>query len=223
MFHFIRLILLFGYLSLSSYSVAYAKGQHIDVIAIEYPPFVTSAQDNYGFTFQLLSDYAQKHFIQEVKPLFLPPARAQMVIQSGKWCLSFYPPVDIEKRFFIPLSEQKVKLSLYRLREPTEFRWNSLEELKGKKVAILRSNQHGRVAKKYLEAGMKLVPVESISQGLNMLLYKRVDYWAAAEFVLDSLIVEETIRDKLQFAQTAIHEFPIGIFYNPDCAATLFK
>lgn len=112
------------------------------------------------------------------------------------------PPLDVENRYFLELSEQKVRLNLYRLKQSGEFDWQRLGEFKDKSIATLRTNLTGQIAQKYVEAGMIVVPVESLAQGLEMLLRNRVDYWAATDFVLEGLDVTDETRNKLQFADS---------------------
>jgi len=66
-----------------------------EVIAVEYPPFTTMGDPEHGINFVLLDELMVRHDIQKLTPIFLPPARAQLQVQSGKWCLSFSHHLNI--------------------------------------------------------------------------------------------------------------------------------
>jgi polar amino acid transport system substrate-binding protein len=109
----------------------------VKVIAVEYPPFSTTESETFGIVFDHLKPYAETHFKAPYEPYFLPPARAQLVIEQGDWCVSFYPPHKTnENAKFVPLSPEHVKLGLYRLEQATRFNYESLSELSGS-VAML--------------------------------------------------------------------------------------
>jgi len=148
----------------------------MEVIAVEYPPFLTSQSKDFGANFILLKQYAETHFKVDYEPYFIPPGRAQFMIAQGEWCLSFYPPREQNKKAkFVLLSPESVKLGLYRLAQNNELNYTSLSELHGS-VAILRSNVLGHIPKKLENSGLELVHLEKIEQGIQVLLAGRVDY-----------------------------------------------
>ncbi|MFD2167588.1 hypothetical protein ACFSJY_15160 [Thalassotalea euphylliae] len=201
-----------------------ASADTIYVMAIDYPPFVSESSPNYGFTYALLEEHAKQHFQVSIKPLFVPPGRAQAMINAGDWCLSFYPPIGREQDAeFIPLLEKKVAIKLHRLKQDTPFTWQTLSELSGKSVAVLRAQKEGPLAMKYHQANLDVVPVESIKQGLEMMVKGRVDYWAAADIAVDSLTAEDNNRASIQSSIPALQTFDVGVFYHKKCHTKLFK
>ena len=192
------------------------------VIAIEYPPFLTSQSKTFGSNFVMLKQYANTHFKIGYEPYFIPPGRAQHLIDQGKWCISFYPPRKQNKKAkFVLLSPETVKLGLYRLKQHNEFNYNSLSELHGS-VAILRSNNLGAIPKTLEDAGLELVHLEKIEQGIHMLLAGRVDY-AFGDTTTIKTYAEIPNIDQLQFSEVPLQETQDGFFYNIDCEESLYK
>ena len=212
------------FLSLLWLSSCYANERlNIDVIAVNYPPYTSPNAADYGSSFSLLSKYAQSHFRVSITPLFLPPARANRVIKDGGWCLSFYPPSNDNKLSrFVPLSDDIVSIGLYRLKKQDRFHWSKLEELSGKVVALLRSNVIGKMHQRFIDAGIELVYVESIEQGLQMVLKDRVDYAFGDNLALPETSFSEDEKSKLQFSESSFYSTKIGFFYNSECENTLF-
>jgi len=194
----------------------------MDVIAVEYPPFSTSQSKTFGSNFILLKQYADTHFKVGYEPYFIPPGRAQLLIEQGEWCISFYPPRKKNKKArFVLLSPEPVKLGLYRLTQNNEFNYTSLSELHGS-VAILRSNVLGSIPKKLEDAGLELVHLNKIEQGIHMLLAGRVDY-AFGDNTTIKTYTEINNINKLQFSEVSLHEAEVGFFYNIDCEESLYK
>lgn len=196
-----------------------SQKETITVIAVEYPPYTSEHMPDNGVTFKLLKDYSKQYFERDIQPLFLPPARAQAVMQSGNWCLSFIPPVDSSN--VIPISDAEIILSFFRFKTEGEFKWQSLSELKGQTVAMLRTLGQGEVAKKMTQAGMEIVRVDSLSQGMNMVLKKRVDYWFTTQNTPQALNADEAAQKNLQFAETPLMVVQPRIFYSERCKKEL--
>jgi polar amino acid transport system substrate-binding protein len=208
---------------LSFSSLSANERLNIDVIAVDYPPYSSPKLPDYGSSFSLLNKYAQSNFRMSVKPLFLPPARANKIIQDGHWCLSFYPPAaDNDFSRFVPLSDSIVSIGFYRLRQQERFYWTELNELSGKTVTLLRTNTINKLHQRFLDAGLKVVYVESIAQGLKLVLKNRVDYAFGDNLVVTKIQLSETQRQKLQFSESAVHEAKVGFFYNIKCEDKLF-
>jgi polar amino acid transport system substrate-binding protein len=211
-------------LSLLWLSKAFANERlNIDVIAINYPPYTSPSAPDYGSNFSLLSKYAKSHLRVSITPLFLPPARANRIIKDGHWCLSFYPPRNDNKLSrFVSLSDNLVSIGFYRLKKKESFQWSKLEELSGKMVAILRSNIIGKIHQSLINAGLKIVYVETIEQGLQLVLKSRVDYAFGDNLVLSETSLSEDQKRKLQFSESSFHTAKIGFFYNSKCENKLF-
>jgi polar amino acid transport system substrate-binding protein len=214
-----RFIILISLLINSHFSVAKEK---VNVIAMEYPPFTSSNMENFGSNFVLLKKYAKQHFNLTVQPFFLPPARAHLEIQRNNWCLSFFPPKPGSPNAkFVPLSKDKVALGLYRLHQNNDFTYQSLTELKGR-VAVLRSGTVSTESQRLQKAGLRLVYVESIKQGLDLLLIGRVQYAIGDSTTLLSK-TGKALSKKIQFSKHPMREIQVGFFYNLTCEKTLFK
>ncbi|PKG82112.1 hypothetical protein CXF85_14515 [Colwellia sp. 75C3] len=197
---------------------------NVDVIAVDYPPYTSSKLTGDGSSFILLSKYAQSNFSVSLTPFFLPPARANRVIKDGYWCLSFYPPREGNKvARFVSLSDNVVSMGFYRLRKKEGFHWTELKELKGKIVALLRPDVIGKMHQNILDAGLQMVYVESIEQGLQLVLKNRVDYAFGDNLVLSETNLSEVQKQKLQFSESSVHEAEIGFFYNIECKDKLFN
>jgi len=204
----------------SSYAI---ERLNIDVIAVNYPPYTSPSAGDYGSSFSLLTKYAQSHFRVPITPLFLPPARANRIIKDGHWCLSFYPPSkDNKLSRFVPLSDDIVSIGFYRLKQQEGFHWSKLEELSGKVVALLRANKVGEMHQSFIDAGMQLVYVESIEQGLQLVLKNRVDYAFGDNLTLPETRFSEDEKSKLQFSESAFYTTKVGFFYNSECEKKLF-
>jgi len=211
------------WLSLLLFSMPIWSKQSIDVIAIEYPPFTSNYINGYGINFNLLEKFATYNFKTTFQPLFVPPARAQKLMQTDDWCLSFYPPKPNDKYAkFQPLSEEVVKLGLYRLKNHMPFEWQSLSELKGKSVALLRPSKQGPIHRQLINAQMKLIFVETVEQGLSMLLHGRVDYAFGDNTAIKQTVIGKENKSKLQFSKSTLLEAQVGFFYNTRCEHKLF-
>lgn len=197
----------------------------INVIAIEYPPLLGEGLENYGIIFELLSSYANDHFKIRIKPLFLPPARAKQNMTNGHWCLSTYPADsnDIDA-YFVRLLDKTIKIGLYRKRRAgntAPFRWNSLSELGGSSIAILRTNVQSPYIESLMRAGIKPVYVETRHQAFQMLLGDRVDYAQGDNLTLDAM--PDISASAVEFSDTVMFETESGFYYRKSCADRVFK
>jgi len=210
-------------LLLFTFSMNAWSQQSIDVITVEYPPFTSNYVSGYGINFKLLDKYATHNFKTTFQPLFVPPARAQKLMLTNDWCLSFYPPKPNDPYAkFQPLSDEIVKLGLYRLKSHKPFKWQSLSELKNKSVALLRPTKLGPIHEQLKQAQMKLVFVETVEQGLSMLIHKRVDYAFGDNTAINQTAIGKENKEKLQFSNSSLLEAQVGFFYNSRCKHKLF-
>lgn len=214
----LRKILFFVSIYFSPSIFAIDIEQH-QVIAVEYPPFTSSTDELGGLAFKYLAQWQSKHFITApLTPLFLPPARAQLAVKSDSWCWSFYPPVDdLHQVRFIQLSQFNVKLGFYRIKQIKPFTYESLSELKGARVAVLRAASVGELHSNLLNAGLLLQYVETVEQGLNLLLHKRVDLAYGDNLSINDMPFSAEQRKLLQFNHTPLSETPVGVYFNSQC------
>jgi len=195
----------------------------IKVLAIEYPPFTSSKMIQNGVAFMLLRQYAKKHFIADIQPLIVPPARVQILLELKSWCLSFYPPLHLKSSgSSIQLSKTKIKIGMFRKRQNSVFRWDNLKEYSGASIALLRSNNSSRFYQLYTEAGLFPMFVDSIEQGIKLLLRGRVDYAFADNVSIDLMDISPQQKESLQFSETIFLETPIQVYFNPKCTKRLY-
>jgi len=205
--------------------MAYAQSDRpvIKVLAIEYPPFTSNKMIHNGIAFMLLREYAKKHFIADIQPHIVPPARLQVLLKLKSWCLSFYPSLQLEgPDNFIQLSDSKIKIGMYRKRQNSVFRWDNLNEYSGASIALLRSNKSSRFYQLYTEAGLFPMFVDSIEQGVKLLLRDRVDYAFADNVSINLMDISSQQKESLQFSETIFLETPIQVYFNPSCTKRLY-
>lgn len=215
---------LFSLVLIASISTS-ATSDTVDVLAMDYPPFTAEADAEVGPLFSLLREYAREHMpSKQIRAVFVPPARASLLLSKGEYCLSFYPPVEHQEEFeFIKLSDETVRLGFIRKRQSGPFVWQDLSELQGKSSAMLRPNKSGKVLKMVLEAGMDVVHVETIIQGLMMLDKGRVDYAFGDNTTLSRLSEAAGIsKDEYQFSQSSLFETIVGVNLRRSCRDDLF-
>ena len=186
----------------------------IEVIAIEYPPFTTTAISSSGIAFQLLNDLTASEGI-EWNPLFLPPKRAYRTISSGNWCASFYPATDVDEYIQYALGVEPIKVGLVRENESWPFVWSSLDQLKGKTVALLRSDLNSLFVHQFKDANLNIIFVETVDIAMNMVLLGRVDIAISDNISYSNL--PQKHRSQLQFSQSYLNKTKISIFVNKRC------
>lgn len=202
-----------------SFPIVSLSAEQLTVLAIEYPPYTSAKALAGGTAFDLLREQLSASGL-EVRPQFVPPARASYYLERGQWCASFYPPAVMQTNIEIHrLSEQGVRLGLFRRQQPEAFSWQRLAELDGRRVAILRrSGTHSLLLDQLREAGLVAVFTESVLQGFRMLSEGRVDLVFG-----DQLSGQHAIREagldgsQFQFSEAALLTVPLQIFINSDC------
>ena len=188
-----------------------SQAKTVDVLAIEYPPFMTSEEPNNGIAFELLEKAAFSDAITW-RALFVPPARAAAIIRSGEWCASFYPAVEGIESQSIVLSKSKISVGLVRLAEKSTFVWQSLNDLAGESVALLRTKEDAAFAQQFTDAGFRIVFVEDIETGIRLVKSNRVDYALS-----DNMSFAQLNDDALQFSKSALVVTPVTLYLNPVC------
>lgn len=203
-----------------------AFGDSIKVLATEYPPYTTSHASDSGIFFRYLDMFAQKELDGvEFEAVFVPPARAQILVEGANHCMSFYPPLKGNKDYgFFPLGNgERVKLGLIRKRQSGAFTWDDLSELKGSNVAMLRRTDESRMRENFIKSGVSVVSVETVLQGVRMLEKGRVDYAFGDNSSLSYFSAyEERSFEHLQFSTSYLQDVHIGFFYRKDCIERIF-
>jgi polar amino acid transport system substrate-binding protein len=194
--------------------------QRIEVLGIEYPPFITEAEEHGGICYVLLRDYLSNLGLDyKVIPKFVPPARAEVLLNNGRYCLSFYPPRESREKFgFQSLGSGKVALGLIRMRQEAPFEWASLSELEGATVGVLRSSKASPLVQELQAAGAEIVYFDSMLQGIKQLKAGRTDYTFGDQASLDYHVDQAGMNGgDFQMSDTALFEAEIGFFYRKEC------
>ncbi len=194
---------------------ALSEKPSLSVLAVEYPPFTTANAPDRGINFRLFSDAVEHRFT--IKPVFVPPARAAQVLRTSPWCVSFYPPKGMDDRMtFIPLSEQRVELAFYRATSTSE-RISSLHQLTNERIAVLRVKELGPFHQPLVDVGAKLLMVESVAQGLDLLTFGRVDYVMADDDGIKSALSTMKNKPILERSKLVYFETMVGAHLNKQC------
>lgn len=195
---------------------SFAQNKSMTVLAIEYPPFVTQHESGLGISTQFLSQRLEAAgWGKEVK--FLPPGRAFIESQKNDWLLSFYPPRGDIKAAAIVLGDAQINYGLFRRAQPGAFKWQSLNELKGKTVATIRSQTStaNEDSNNLTEAGLEMTYVDSLQQGILMLDNGRVDYLLTTD-ATGWYYIEKNNLDpaNFQFTENPFRAYPHMIYVN---------
>ena len=215
----VRVILLFLLLA-STNVLSDSIAQPVPVIAIEYPPYTSELVDGFGISFAALKARLEPLSLS-FSPQFLPPPRAGKQILNGQWCLSFYPPTELKGSYKqVVLDKKPIILSFYRRYEEALFEWQSLHELAGKRVALLRTYSKAGIYRELKAAGLVIQEVNDLGQGFSLLAKKRVDFVFADDLGGDYILKQLALpKHDFQFAQTALSETYLHVWANLECAA----
>src|SRR5690606_16713268 len=113
----------------------------VEVIAIEYPPFLSETLPEKGVSLEYLKRNLAGSNI-EIVPLFVPPGRARYLMDRGAWHASFIPPgTNSPTVQLVTLQDAHMRFGLLRRHQEGSFSWSNLKELSGKTVAASRSGR----------------------------------------------------------------------------------
>ncbi|GGB45329.1 hypothetical protein GCM10011316_16710 [Roseibium aquae] len=196
---------------------ACAHAQSVEVIAVEYPPFTTATRADGGTVFAEIRQWlADQALDLTLVPVFVPPARAQVMVRSDAWCASLYPP-PAEIGHFIQVSNRAIDVGFLRRKIPGPFLWTDLGHFKNRKIAVLRARTSGGLLAPIETAGAQFVDVETVQQGIKLLLAGRVDYAFADNTTLSGFPAGSTERQSLEFSETVLERFPVGLYVSANC------
>lgn len=190
----------------------------IEVIAVEYYPFTTNAIPSGGIAFELLNELSVNKKYRW-KPKFLPPKRAYYKVESDDWCASFYPPHGGGNYTIYSIGDDVVHIGLIRLTKTSSFSWSSLTALSGKSLAMLRTGPDSDYLKRFKNAGMEIVFVETVQQAAMMVFLNRVDLAMIDNISYSYLSLEQ--KQKLQFSNTYLNSMKLRLFVNNKCNLSL--
>ncbi|GGQ03829.1 hypothetical protein [Shewanella litoralis] len=199
-----------------------SQAQDIDVIAFEYPPYLTQNAADQGEAAVLLQR-AFAYSALSPTVTFVSSSAAQKQLKSNNWCLSFLPPqTPSAQHLQVILADKTIPLMLFRLAEPQVFIGN---ELKNKVIAHLPISLDDRKVRSFADAGAKLQLVDTIEQGLSLLLEQKVDYvygdQQGINFAANKLNFPAML---LQDSAMVFYQFPMAVWLNTQCeSATAIK
>ena len=188
----------------------------IQVLAIEYPPFTSSGSVADGLSFVRLNRILQPYGWRAIAE-FLPPARAPMEVnQTAAWLASFFPPkIGSPHVEVVIVAPAAIRMGLFRQRKSGGFSWQALSELRDSSLATIRSDSSSAYVTPFVKAGMNMVFVNSIEQGIQMLAEGRVDYVLTVEDTGWYYATQHGLsREHLQFSDSIIATFPHVLYVN---------
>jgi len=203
--------------------------QKISVIAVEYPPFITNNNKDFGLTFTKLSSVIAPHGYS-AQPQFLPPARASMIVDNTtNWCLSFIGPTQPKDNVqAIIFDSGSIPFHFYRTKAPSnqEFQWQHLNELSGKSLGILRFNDYGKLSIRFKRAGIELYRIETVGSAFRMLAKNRIDMVMADRYSAEYYFSQFNIDPQtMQRSTNILFEAKHQLWFNLHCknAQTLYQ
>jgi polar amino acid transport system substrate-binding protein len=190
----------------------------IDVITVEYPPFASRFMQNEGLVFELLRDHYPLPPVWSYSSYFVPPARAQHMVENESWCISLYPPRKPSDHVkFIALGGEEVKLGFAVHINSVLNKWQSAQSLEGKVVALLRSKTPSEAQLLFEEKKADILYVEQVEQGVEMLYRHRVDMAFVDHITFKQMRKEHEDWHDIEFSDDILRSVPVGVFYNSQC------
>ncbi|GGP43870.1 hypothetical protein [Shewanella saliphila] len=198
-------------------SIFASQAQNIDVIAFEYPPYLTQHRADQGEAVALLQRaFAYSALSPEIT--FINSSAVQNHLANNDWCLSFFPPQKPTKQHLqIILDDKKIPLTLFRLAEPQVFIGN---ELADKVIAHLPMAVDDRKVRSFTDFGATLKLVDTIEQGVSLLLAQKVDYIYGDQEAIN--VASQKLNFPailLQDSAMVFYRFPIAVWLNTQCAS----
>ncbi|MDD8060900.1 MULTISPECIES: hypothetical protein [Shewanella] len=198
-------------------SIFASPAQDIDVIAFEYPPYLTQHSADQGEAVVLLRRaFAYSALIPQVS--FINSRAGQNHLANNEWCLSFLPPQKPTKQHLqIILDDTTIPLTLFRLAEPQVFIGN---ELADKVIAHLPIAVDDRKIRSFTGSGATLKLVDTIEQGVSLLLAQQVDYIYSDQEAINA--ASQTLNFPailLQDSAMVFYQFPIAVWLNTQCTS----
>lgn len=207
-----------GLILLLFHFAAASQLRTIDVVAIEYPPFTSFSLPDKGIAFSLLQAKLADNKLVKLSEHFLPPASAQVFSNANSaWCLSFYPPEKQLNAEYIPLSEFDIKLGFVGKKSNSLLKWQSFDELKGRRIAMLRANSAEGIYGALKQHGVNIIDVETVQQGINLLVKGRVELAFSDSVTFAKLQKQRGKENMLGFANKSLMALPIGVYLNRQC------
>jgi hypothetical protein len=211
------LILTMGLILFQSLTVR--ASMTIDVISVAYPPYTSPERADDGLVFRTLRSWlASRNLAIEIRALFLPPARAQHLIETTDWCMALYPPSENIPHVFRRIGNSTVGVGLARIKSSERFAWDGVDYFTGSRIAMLRTNSVTEYWKPFQDAGVEIVFVEDMDQALNMVLQGFADYAAVDSGGLEAFTRSRPQGDpELEISNQTVEEYPVGVYLSSRC------
>jgi len=189
----------------------------VNVVCTEYPPFLSASSPGKGRSFMRLESLLQKNNRWKFHPVFLPPPRIHNYINNSQdWLFSFIPvSVPAQDVKAIVIADDFLESGFFRLQAPTPFIWLNLQQYRGKRVVIIRSLTEDDTESRLIDAGMTVITVNHVRQGLRMLFSGRADFVQAVKETGYYFAAEEGLNtERLQFTDPPAAVYPLTLYIN---------
>lgn len=200
-----------------------SAAQRVEVIAIDYPPFISETAPGFGTAFIQLREWLDTTNLN-IDPVLklLPPARANRTVNQESYCASFYPPKSQDQRTFVAFNDKQIEIKLVRRNAEGTFAWTAGSYFTGSRIAVLRNYGQSPLFQDFDKAGAELVPVETVDQGMEMLRLGRVDYAVIDSYKFAKEYSNRSGGTKYQMSRNTLDTTKVGIYIGPECL-DLFK
>lgn len=150
--------------------------REIKVLAIDYPPYTSPDLESGGMSFKIL-EAAMEGSGYTLKPVFMPPARCLEEFTRGRYALCQYNNDSFfDNKTMVRLNIQRVIYTFFYNKDFGEIKWTTLEDLAGKRVAMLRVGSARRTQRDIVvKSGMIAVDLDTLDQAFRMLESGKVD------------------------------------------------
>ena len=183
------------------------------VLLVEYPPYLSQQMEGGGILFGYLDSVLQ-HEDWQVRYLYQPVARVVKDIEGHNWLIATYNKVSAEHHELLTLEKDVPGVILVRRREKTPFLIK--EEIIDSKAQLAWLNGMDDLGL-LKEAGLdevERVNVNSIDQGMKMLVNNRVDYLLCFVDACDYSLKQAGIDKSLVQYSDTVRKFPFHLLLN---------
>ena len=187
---------------------SYQAKDKLTVLAIEYPPFTSAKVSDANLSRDLLKSYFNNSSL-ELEFRVLPLSRGLKLMSEGKWEASLIPINKEIGQDYCSLTYSKDELT-YSIISKAEY--ESLE-LKGAKIATLKSREDSQYIKKLTKLGLNIVPVNNYNQLFKLLEAGRVQFITGV--VSQNRVVLPSSSSSNTFVEIkALSEIPLALYVN---------
>ncbi len=166
-----------------------AADEPIIFVTGEFPPYVSTSMEGYGFSCRVVSAVAEQ-LDWEIEYRFYPWSRCEAMIRQGR-VFAALPYAKSKEReeiahFSRPISPHKMMFWKYLNNVPDNFTWNALEDLRPYKVGAVHGYYY---IPNFQEAGLHLDETPDLESGLKKLKRGRIDLLPG-----DYMVVRHTLE-----------------------------